>query len=207
MNTPKVVVFDLGKVLVDFDYGIAARRLAARCAMEVDEIRKSVEQSSLLVRYETGQISTAEFFAEARAAIQFPGNQTEFSALFSDIFTPIEEMIALHAELVAAQIPTFIFSNTNELAVQHIRKRFPFFSRFNGYVLSYEQGAMKPQPEIYRAVEARTIRSGPQILYIDDRPENVQAGAARGWQVIWHETPKKTNTLLRQLGLWPDGKS
>src|SRR5439155_23964101 len=170
MSILKVVVFDLGKVLVDFDYGIAARRLAARCGREVAEIRKSVEQSSLLVRYETGQMSTVEFFAEARAAINFPGDQSEFGALFSDIFTPIEEMIALHAELVAAQVPTFIFSNTNELAVQHIRKRFPFFSRFNGYVLSYEQGAMKPQPEIYRAVESLTMKSGPQILYIDVRP-------------------------------------
>ena len=201
MKTPTVVVFDLGKVLLDFDYSIAARKLAARCAMDMADIRKLVEQSSLLVRYETGHLTTAEFFEEARATINFPGDRKEFGELFGDIFTPMDEMIALHGQMVAAGIPTFIFSNTNELAVQHIREHFPFFSRFDGYVLSYEEGAMKPQQEIYEVVEARTNRAGLEILYIDDRPENVQAGAERGWHVILQETPEKTRSAIQQLGL------
>ena len=34
MNSSNVVVFDLGKVLVDFDYSIAARKVAARRSEE-----------------------------------------------------------------------------------------------------------------------------------------------------------------------------
>ncbi len=36
MDSPKAVVFDLGKVLVDFDYSIAARRIAARSSMPIE---------------------------------------------------------------------------------------------------------------------------------------------------------------------------
>ena len=96
---------------------------------------------------------------------------------------------------------TFIFSNTNELAVRHIRKRFPFFAHFNGYIYSYEHGAMKPDPQLYEAVERQTKHRGQEILYLDDRPENVEAGAARGWRVVLQESPEKTRLAIRKLGL------
>jgi len=62
-------------------------------------------------------------------------------------------MIELHAGLWKQKIPTYIFSNTNEIAVGHIRRSFPFFTAFDGYILSYEVGAMKPGPKIYEALE------------------------------------------------------
>ena len=110
-------------------------------------------------------------------------------------------MIALHAALRARRVPTYIFSNTNDIAVGHIRERFPFFSNFDGYILSYKHGAMKPTAKIYEIVEGLTGQKGPAIVYLDDRAENVAGGLARGWQTILHETPEKTIPTLRQLGL------
>ena len=43
---------------------------------------------------------------------------------------------------------------------------------------------MKPDEPIYRVVEQRTIKSGESILYIDDRPENIETGNRLGWQTI-----------------------
>ena len=51
---------------------------------------------------------------------------------------------------------------------------------------------MKPQAKLYEVVERMTKRRREQMLYIDDRPENIAAGAARGWQTILQETPEKT---------------
>jgi len=53
----------------------------------------------------------------------------------------------MQAALRAAKVPTFIFSNTNDLAIEHIRRNFPFFEQFDGYIFSYEIGGMKPQVE------------------------------------------------------------
>src|SRR3989449_1861401 len=181
MPGPKAVVFDLGKVLVDFDYSIAGRRIAARGKMSAAEVQKFIDHSPLLVRFETGQMSQEQFFAEVQSVTGFDGTLDEFAEFFADIFSPIEPMLKLHAALRQRGVPTYVFSNTNELAVGHIRRQFPFFSYFDGYILSYQHGAMKPDARLYEVVEKESGRRQEQILYLDDRAENIAAGAVRGW--------------------------
>jgi HAD superfamily hydrolase (TIGR01509 family) len=109
-------------------------------------------------------------------------------------------MIELHAELRRRGFKTYIFSNTNDLAIEHIRRNFPFFQNFDGYIFSYEVKAMKPDAPIYEALENMTKRRGAEILYIDDRPENIAAGTARGWGTILHESPEHSRAALKALG-------
>ncbi len=201
MSLPAVVVFDLGKVLVDYDYSIASRRILRRTRLTDGEMRQLLCTSPLLCQYETGTINTAQFYEGVRAASGYDGGPEEFGRAFADIFSEIKPMTALHAALRAAGVRTWIFSNTNELAARHIRARFPFFSNFDGYVLSCEQGAMKPAAKIYEVVERQTGCRGGEILYLDDRQENVAAGLARGWRAVLHETPEKTSGIVKNLGL------
>ena len=201
MTTPKIVVFDLGKVLVDFDYSIAAKNLAKRCRRTADEINGYIAASPLLFRYETGLMTRQEFFSAVCAETGFGGDIEEFGGFFSDIFAEIGPMVELHAALRQRGVPTYIFSNTNDLAIAHIRRNFPFFNNFDGYILSYEVGSMKPEPKIYEALEKMSDCRGSDVLYLDDRPENVEAGAARGWQVILQETPQKSRVAVEKLGL------
>ncbi|HEX4262772.1 MAG TPA: HAD family hydrolase [Verrucomicrobiae bacterium] len=196
-----VLVFDLGKVLVDFDYSIAARRIVPLCTSSMDPAKFFSEHADLLTSYEMGKVTTQGFFNQMKAATGFSGEQVEFNAFFADIFTPIQPMIDLHGELKKTTLPTYIFSNTNDLAVEHIRNRFPFFSEFDGYVLSYEHGAMKPGAKLYQIVERMSGRRGPEIFYIDDRPENVAAAVARGWQAVLHESPAATREAIQKLGI------
>jgi glucose-1-phosphatase len=199
METQNIVVFDLGKVLVDFDYSIGARRIAARCQMPLPEIKVLIEQSQFIIDYETGRLSRGEFFGRVRQATGFGGSLGEFGEFFADIFTEMPAMTALHAELRQRGFPTYIFSNTNDLAIEHVRRSFPFFRNFDGYIFSYEVGTMKPDPAIYEALEKRAGRRGADIVYLDDRPENVAGGAARGWRAILHETPEKTRGILAEM--------
>jgi HAD superfamily hydrolase (TIGR01509 family) len=201
MSVPSVVVFDLGKVLVDFDYGISAARIARRAKLTPEELRRMLDHSPLLFRLETGLMTNEEFAVEVCAGCGFSGTLDEFYETFADIFSEIKPMIALHAALRAKGVPTCIFSNTNGLAVSHIRQRFPFFAKFDNYILSYEQGSMKPDQKIYAAVESATGHAGEAIVYLDDRVENVEGGLARGWRGILHETPEKSIATLREMGL------
>jgi len=201
MHIPSVVVFDLGKVLVDFDYGIAARRIAARGQMPMAEIAQFINCSPLFYQYESGALATRQFFDEICLVTGFRGSLAEFGECFADIFTEIEPMIRMQAELRQRGVRTYVFSNTNELAAEHIRRSFPFYANFDGYILSYEHGAMKPEARIYEVVERKAGRCGADLLYLDDRPENIAAGAARGWQVILQESPEKSLAAVRKLGL------
>jgi len=196
-----IIVFDLGKVLVDFDYSIAARRIAARSTQPPENLDAFLSSSPALVHFETGLITRQEFFEQVRSATGFLGDNHEFGGMFADIFTEMPPMIELHAELRRRGFKTYIFSNTNDLAIEHIRRNFPFFQNFDGYIFSYEVRAMKPDAPIYEALEDMTGRRGAEIIYIDDRAENIAAGAARGWRTILYETPGKTRTALQTFGL------
>jgi putative hydrolase of the HAD superfamily len=198
MNTP-AIVFDLGKVLVDFDYSIAARKVAARSNKSLQDLASFLSASPLLIQYESGQVNRQEFFQQIRDAVGFQGGLAEFGGYFADIFAEIPQMIALHAELRRRGFNTYVFSNTNDLAIEHVERNFPFFKNFDGYIYSCEVGAMKPDAKIYEAMEKMCGRNGADIIYLDDRLENVQAGAARGWRAILHETPEKSRALIENL--------
>jgi HAD superfamily hydrolase (TIGR01509 family) len=198
MKPEKIVAFDLGKVLVDFDYSIAAGKIAAQSRKPLAEIKVLIEQSRFVIDYETGRMTRREFYERMREATGFRGTLGEFGEFFADIFTEIPPMVELHAEVRRRGIPTYIFSNTNDLAIEHVRRSFPFYANFDGYIYSYEVGAMKPDGKIYEALEKLAGRRGADVVYLDDRLENVAGGAARGWQAILHETPEKTRAAVKK---------
>src|SRR5438477_11937756 len=117
MPLPKVVVFDLGKVLVDFDYSIALRKIALHCKSTLAQLGELVLSAPLLLTYERGLLTSEEFYRQTCAATGFSGDFELFSASFADIFVPIDPMVELHSALRQRGIPTYIFSNTNDLAV------------------------------------------------------------------------------------------
>lgn len=196
----RAVVFDLGKVLLEFDYGRASSQLGQNSTLPTEEIRRHLDQSPLLLAYECGSMTTEEFIAEVTRRIGYTGTAATFAEQFGDIFTEIPSMVALHAS-ISARMPTYLFSNTNEMAVRLVTRTFPFFSRFRGHVLSYEHASMKPEPRIYEVVERLSGAAGPEIAYIDDRLENVEAGRARGWNVVLHTDLATTREALRSFGV------
>jgi HAD superfamily hydrolase (TIGR01509 family) len=202
---PAVVVFDLGKVLLEFDYGPVIRHIAAKGRISAAALHELLLGTTLLLAYERGEFGSREFFRRIVEATGYEGTFEEFTRTFSEIFAEIPSMIALHAELRRLGVPTYIFSNTNELAIDYIRRAYPFFANFNAHVLSYEHGSMKPDAPLYDVVERVTGRRGADILYIDDRPENCDAGRARGWQVIFHQDPAATRAAVAATGLLGSG--
>lgn len=198
---PAAVVFDLGKVLLDFDYSIVVRKVAALSRVDTRAIDRLLLSSHLLPAFERGDIDPREFYRQVQAATGFTGDYDSFVRYFADIFSEIPPMVALQAELRSRGVPTFIFSNTNGIAIDHIRRAFPFFANFDGYVLSYEHGSMKPDAPLYEVVERMTGRRGAELLYFDDRPENYEAGKARGWQAVLHTDPAISRRAVHEAGL------
>ena len=197
----RVVAFDIGKVLLDFDYGIFVNRMAPRTNMDESALNTYLNQSPLLAKYESGQISSSEFTKIVQQETGFEGLESEFADLFKEIFTPISDVIEMHRVIAEGGMATYTFSNTNEMAVRHMSRAYDFWPRFDGHVLSYEVEALKPEAKMYEFLERTAGCSGGEIAYVDDRPENVEAGRERGWNGIQQHTPIETRLALEELGV------
>jgi HAD superfamily hydrolase (TIGR01509 family) len=198
---PSAVVFDLGRVLLDFDYGIAATHLAPHAAVSIEDIMQLLLGTPLLHRYECGELGTAQFFEALREATGFKAGFSQFALAFTQIFTPIPAMIQLHSRIRATGVSTVLLSNTNELQFHHIQKHHPFVADFEHHVLSFEHHAMKPDSALYRVVESLTGRTGPEIVFLDDRADNVEAARNLGWRSFVHRNPEDSARHFIELGL------
>lgn len=197
----KAVIFDLGNVLVDLDTAKVLERLHIHRDAAADVTAGSAIAERVLHGFERGELTTPRFHEEVCRQAQLSIDLTRFCEIYCDMFSPVEVMIEAHAAVRRRGLPTYIFSNTSELHFTHIRGRYAFMSGFAGYFLSYELGCMKPDAAAYRAVENGTGFRGGELLYIDDKLENTEAGAARGWATIHHTDPRSTLSRLRELEL------
>jgi len=201
MQNSLLLVFDLGKVFVDFDYRKAIKKIAPRCKLSEEELYNLIIKSPLFSDYESGSITTYEFFVKATELTGFNGTFEEFARFLTDIFTPIEPMIKVHKECKERGFKTYILSNTNELVVEHFKETFPFFNTFDGYIFSFHYRALKPDERIYRALEKDSGYSGDRIVYFDDIPENVQTGLKLGWRAFVHKDAESTRRILTEIGV------
>jgi HAD superfamily hydrolase (TIGR01509 family) len=201
MTPPRAAVFDLGKVLLDFDYSRALERLATDSESDLDSLRAMLFTAPLLEHYESGRMGSEAFYESLRRQAGVRLTYAAFRSAFADIFVPIQSMIEAHAAVRRQGTPTYILSNTNEIAIAHIREQYPFFNQFQGYVLSYEVGALKPVAAIYATLERLANCAPRDLFYLDDRPENVEAAQARGWRAAIVADPESGLRALRDCGL------
>ena len=178
------VCFDLGKVLLHFDWKLMLDRVAEKSPLTPEEISRVLEKDQNLIAYETGAITSDKFFSNQKKILKYKGTVKELRAAFSEIFTPLSDHIAL-AALLAPHYQLAIISNTNEAHIHHAEATYSFFSLFAVRIYSHQVKMMKPAPEIYRAALAGLGNIDPlEALFIDDLEPNILGAVKLGWQTI-----------------------
>ncbi|PIN69074.1 hypothetical protein COV94_03355 [Candidatus Woesearchaeota archaeon CG11_big_fil_rev_8_21_14_0_20_57_5] len=102
------------------------------------------------------------------------------------------------ATLQQAGIRIGVLSNTERPAVDYFLPQFTrdIGLRFDSLVLSCDVGCVKPEDAIYAIAELMMGVSGEELLFLDDREENVVAARNRGWQA---EVAKSSEDVRRIL--------
>jgi HAD superfamily hydrolase (TIGR01509 family) len=178
------VCFDLGKVLIDFDWQQVLLKVAKKSTLSPEEIGARMSHDGELLGYERGAITSAKFFTHLKKRLEFKGTSKELRAAFTDIFTPLTENIAL-AALLAPNYPMAIISNTNDAHITHAETAYSFFSLFPVRIYSHQVGVMKPNREIYEHARKALGDVDPQeMLFIDDLEPNILGAVQLGWQTI-----------------------
>jgi HAD superfamily hydrolase (TIGR01509 family) len=177
---PKTVFFDLGGVLVDFDWGLTVRRLqSAFPALDEADTIQCLYRSSLALRYETGGISSREFVTGAAGRLGITIDFEFFQKCWNGIFSPIRPMIDFLSTL-RGQYRLVAISNTNPMHMAHLKSRFEFITWFDEGIYSYEAGCLKPERAIFEAALGRSRAIPGECFFLDDRQENVHAARSMG---------------------------
>lgn len=197
----EVLIFDLGKVLIDFDYDRALKLLEDKSPWSAQEIRQRVLNWPVVREFERGRFTGQQFYSLLRQRISLRASYEEFCELWSAIFLPeplIPEdfLAALHR-----RYRMLILSNTNEIHFEMIRRKYSLLKHFDDYVLSYQVGSLKPEPEIYQAALERAKTRPQRCFFTDDNPINVQAARELGIDAVTFESFEKLKDDLRKRGV------
>ena len=203
-DTPMLssLFFDIGNVLVTFDFTRAMRKLAENSPLGPEALETTLRP--LIIQMEDGRLSSEEFVAQGRAHTDFRGSDEAFVAAYCDIFEENSPMVQV-VEHLADRLPLYLLSNTSGLHLDYLRAAYPVFGHFRGGIYSHEAGSAKPEAKIYQDLIALAGVEPAATLYLDDAPANTEAGAAHGLQVFTYDWKDHAalESKLAALGVWP----
>lgn len=183
VRCPAFIYLDLGRVIVDFDHAIAWENVAVLTGLAAADVQRFFTAEDRPRGIETGQLDWSDLHA---AFVEEMATEVDADALAKAagaIFTLRTEMLPVIAAIQRARVPLGILSNTCDIHWQHLlRCRYGILpGGLSPLVLSYEVGAMKPDPRIYVAAAEQAGVEARQIFFCDDIPAHVEAARVAGW--------------------------
>ena len=178
----KVIVFDLGRVLVDFDHQIAAEKISQLTPKSPQQIYDLFFDSQLIQSFERGNISAENFFASVSQILGLRISYEQFISIWNQIFFLSEDNKSVYAlgKSLRNSYRLALLSNINVLHLEYLKLNFPIFDIFSDIFASCEMGFIKPEPEIYRKVISHLGVLPEEIFYVDDRPELIEEASKLG---------------------------
>jgi 2-haloacid dehalogenase len=197
---PSAVVFDIGNVLIEWQperFYDAVIGVDRRRAMFAD-----VDLHAMNDRIDRGEhfrdtiYTVADTLPEWRAEIRmWHDNWIEMAS------PAIDRSVRLLRMLRTKGVPVFALSNFGIESFAYAETKYPFLAEFDRRYISGHMGVIKPDALIYQMLEEDSGLRGAEILFADDRSDNIDAAAARGWATHLFETPAGWADCLVAHGL------
>jgi putative hydrolase of the HAD superfamily len=193
-----VIVFDLGNVLIPFNYNFLIKKLdAVKTGMGKHFVDTYFANYDFHRDFERGKISDEIFIERMLEILDHSITGETFCNYFSGIFKQNMEVTALLPAL-KKNYKLLLLSNTNSIHKKYGWEHYDFLKYFDDLILSHNIGAVKPEEKIYRAVEISSRSPAEEHIFIDDIVEYVNAAERFGWDGIHF---KGYNFLVEELKL------
>ena len=199
----KAVIFDLGKVLIPFDFTRGYRAMEKVCRFPAAEIPHRIAATDLVHRFETGLVEPRDFVAELSLMLDLRISYDEFCEIWSSIFLPDPLVPETLLAGIRERYRLLCLSNTNAIHFAMVRRSYPLLRHFDDLVLSFEVKAMKPSPAIYREAVARAGCRPEECFFTDDVPAYVEGARREGIDAVQFQSCAQLEQELatRQI-LW-----
>lgn len=201
MQTVKAVIFDLGRVIVPFDFDLGYRELHRLTGLDTADIRRRIGATGLVNRFETGLIEPEPFVAGIARALGITMSVEQFSLIWNSIF--LKETLIPEEMLIRLKqrYRLLLLSNTNAIHFAGLEQSYPLLRHFEEHILSFRVQTMKPAAPIY--LHAAKLAGVPpsECLFIDDLPENVVGAQAVGMQALLFQGRMQLEQDFERLGV------
>jgi len=196
----QAVIFDLGRVLVDYDWTRALRDSGRDFGMPPDEVKRRLFPGNAFDRFEAGELTPEQFHAEFESLLACKIPFERFCGLWNSIFTDeVRPVLELAERLKARGLPVAVLSNTNTLHADFLRGRLAWLRAWDHVYMSHEIRVRKPDAGAYRHVLERLGVAPAQAVFVDDMPKNIQAAEALGLRCVLATSPQ---AVLQGLAGW-----
>ena len=182
----EAVVFDFGGVLTWSPPDQHAERLQRLCGLD----RETFDRRYMRKRgeYDRGAIDTREYWSRVvDSKAPPPGSEVVRSLLEADIvaWTRLNQAVLNWAQALQGEgLSTGILSNMPWDMLEAIYEKCTWIERFPARIFSCEVGMIKPEPGIYRACSDALGLVESKILFLDDRPENIEGALRAGMRAV-----------------------
>ncbi len=190
----KNVLFDLGKVLVDYDFDLFFQRLGYSPGQRELSVARDI-----VLEFDKGSFSRLTFYQKMKQIFPHNLSPEKFFQSWCNIFFLIPEMVEL-AKVLQCDLDIFLLSNTDELHFPFIWKKFEALHIFADHLmLSYQLKAVKPDAKIYiKALQNFDLK--PQnCLFIDDKIENVNGAEKLNITALHHQNYHQTKAEMENI--------
>jgi putative hydrolase of the HAD superfamily len=194
------LLFDLGGVIIEIDFGRAFAHWAGRAGVEAAALQERWRMDDPYAQHEIGRIDAPGYFASLRDSLGIDLPDAEFEAGWQSIFLREVPGIRPVLEAAAKRWPLYLFSNTNVSHHRHWSSRYgDVLAYFQRIFVSNELGKRKPDPVAFHAV-AQAIDVPPErILFFDDTLSNVEGALAVGMQAVHVKSVADTERAIARL--------
>jgi len=195
------LIFDLGQVILPFDWKRGYRALAEYSPYAPEEVRGRIKETGLFDTVERGLVTPGELARRLSAVLELNVPFEKFRELWSSIFLPDpnlpDEMLAgLHANH-----RLLLLSNTDAIHYGWIVEKYPIMRHFDHCVLSFELGLRKPEPGIYQEAIRRSQCAPAEIFFTDDIAENIAAASLAGIDAVQFQSLEQLEGELTSRGI------
>ena len=197
----RTVIFDLGKVIVPFDFGRGYKAMEGLCGLAAAEIPRRIGSTDLVTRFESGLVAPEEFVAELSGLLGLEIGYDRFCEIWSSIFLPYTLVPDAMLARLRERYRLLLLSNTNAIHFGMIQANYTFLPYFHDLVLSNEVKAMKPSPVIYReAIRKAGCRAG-ECFFTDDIAAYVEAARREGIDAVQFLSLEQLEKDMRARGI------
>ena len=183
-NKVETVIFDLGRVLITVDFtGGLFKYYKRNAGSTEEEVLAELFHDPVFIGFNSGKLSPQEVYLALTQKYGLPVSFDQFSHEWCDIFSPMDGMDSFVGR-VAQSYKVGLLSDIDPLHWAYCRENFPFLSLFEKPGLSFEIGALKPDPRCYIAAAKNTDTDPENCLFIDDREINVRGAQEAGMQAV-----------------------